>query len=115
MPAQKTESRADQEGELFRLLVENVEDYAIFIVDPQRRVQSWNAAAERLLGFTESEIIGHSADCFFTAEDIQNGVSEQEIARAPKTGRGEDNRWHVRRDGSRFWSSGVSASPFCAR
>jgi PAS domain S-box-containing protein len=102
-----TEDRAEWEGELFRLLVENVKDYAIFAIDEQRRVLSWSAAAEHLLGYREEEILGESADCFFTPEDRAAGEPEKEIAQTLATGRGEDNRWHVRKDGSRFWSSGV--------
>src|SRR5919109_159938 len=95
------------EGEMFRLLAENVRDYAIFVVDSQGRVQTWSPAAERLLGYREDEIIGQSADRFFTPEDARAGVPRQEMQNALATGRGEDDRWHVRKDGSRFWSNGV--------
>jgi len=96
-----------REGELFRLLVENVQDYAIFVIDPQGRVESWNPGAERLLGYTEEEIIGKPARVFFTPEDIGNGVPEQEMREALEEGRGNDDRWHVRKDGSRFWCGGT--------
>ncbi len=95
------------EGEMFRLLVDNARDYAIFLMDGQRRVLSWSRGAERLLGYTDVEILGRPADLFFTPEDRRLGVPEQELRRALATGRGEDERWHVRKDGSRFWSSGV--------
>ncbi len=95
------------EGEMFRLLVENVRDYAIFVVDAEGRVQSWNPGAERLLGYRAEEVIGQSSDRFYSPEDIRAGVPRREREGALATGRGEDDRWHVRKDGSRFWSSGV--------
>jgi PAS domain S-box-containing protein len=95
------------EAELLRLLVENVKDYAIFIVDTENRVQTWNPGAQRLLGYTAEEIVGRSSALFFTPEDRQAGIPEQERQKALATGRGEDDRWHVRKDGSRFWSNGV--------
>lgn len=98
---------AASEGELFRLLVENAQDYAIFVVDPQGLVQSWNAGAERLLGYREVEILGRSADLFFTPEDLQRGVPRQEREAALGSSGGSDDRWHVRKDGSRFWSGGM--------
>src|SRR5581483_8821410 len=95
------------EGEMFRLLAENVKDYAIFMMDSQRRVLTWSPGAQQLLGYDEGEILGQSADRFFTPEDVQMGIPEDEVRRSLATDRGEDDRWHVRKDGSRFWSSGV--------
>ncbi len=92
---------------MFRLLVGNVLDYAIFVVDPGRRVRSWSQGAEHLLGYSEEEILGELADRFYTPEDIADGVPGREVEEAMATGRGQDDRWHVRKDGSRFWSSGV--------
>ena len=99
--------RQATEAELFRLLVENVIDYAIFVLDPDGRVRSWNPGAERLLGYSEAEIIGQPAALFFTPDDIRDGVQRRDMAKAVETGRGEDERWHVRKDGSRFWSIGT--------
>ncbi len=96
------------EADMFRLLVENVKDYAIFIIDEQRRIQSWSAGAERILGYSEAEIMGERLDCFFTPEDLAAGEPEREIRTALATGRGEDDRWHLRRNGTRFWCSGVT-------
>ena len=93
------------EGELFRLLVENVTDYAIFVIDPEGRVRSWNPGAQRLLRYSENEIIGQPAALFYTPEDIEDGVPQREIDKAREMGRDEDARWHVRKDGSRFWSA----------
>jgi PAS domain S-box-containing protein len=96
-----------REGELFRLLAENIKDYAIFALDVEGRVVSWSKGAQRLLGYAEDEVVGQTTDRFFTPEDRQRGVPESELRQALDTGRGEDDRWHVRKDGSRFWSSGV--------
>src|SRR4051812_5831466 len=95
------------EGEMFRLLVENVKDYAIFVVDADGGVRSWSRGAERLLGYREDEILGQSFERFFTPQDVRDGIPGQERQKALTTGRGEDDRWHVRKDGSRFWSNGV--------
>jgi PAS domain S-box-containing protein len=102
----RRESEAWQ-GEMFRLLAENVLDYAVFIVDADRRILSWGKGAERLLGFSEQEIVGRQCDVFFTPEDVRRGVPQTELDEALATGRGDDDRWHVRKDGSRFWSSGT--------
>src|SRR5215203_3614807 len=93
---QKTQDA--REGELFRLLVENVKDYAIFVIDPEGRVESWNPGAERLLGYDEDEMIGRSMAVFFTPEGIEKGFPQREMEQALKEGRGNDDRWHVRKD-----------------
>lgn len=95
------------ESHLLRLLAENVLDYAIFVIDGERQVRTWTAGAERLLGYTEAEILGKSADIFFTPEDREAGEPEREANQALTFGRGDDDRWHLKKDGSRFWSSGV--------
>ena len=95
------------EGELFRLLIETVKDHAIFVTDPEGRVRSWNPGAERLLGYSASEIIGQSAALFSTPESNHEQVAQREMDTAAETGRGEDERWQVRKDGSRFWSGGT--------
>jgi len=102
--------RATWEGELFRLLVENVRDYAIFIVDPGGLVRSWSHGAGRLLGYAEAEVLGRPGDIFFTPEDIRDGAPARELREALETGRGPDDRWHVRKDGTRFWASGVTTA-----
>lgn len=107
MSQQQGKSWKEAEGELFRLLVENVTDYAIFVIDPEGRVESWNPGAERLLGFREEEMIGQSIAVFFTPEDIQKGYPQREMQQALEQGRGNDDRWHVRKDGSRFWCGGT--------
>jgi PAS domain S-box-containing protein len=96
-----------QRGERFRLLVENARDYAMFTQDAQGRINSWNIGAERILGWKEAEIIGQLCNIIFTPEDRAAGEPERERATAREKGRAEDERWHVRKDGSRFWASGV--------
>jgi len=96
-----------REGELYRLLVENIKDYAIFVTDPQGWVEGWNPGAERLLGYREAEMIGQSIAVFFTPEDIEKGYPQQKMQQSLEQGRGNDDRWHVRKDGSRFWCGGT--------
>jgi PAS domain S-box-containing protein len=93
--------------DLYRRSIGEVRDYAIFMTDPGNLVVSWNLGAERILGYGEAEITGQSASLFFTPEDRARGEDERELATAAAEGRAEDERWHVRRDGTRFWTSGV--------
>jgi PAS domain S-box-containing protein len=88
----------------FRLLVEAVEDYAIFMLDPDGRVATWNPGAERIKGYRASEIIGQPASRFYTAEDLSRGRPRALLDRAVRDGRSSDEGWRVRRDGSRFWA-----------
>jgi two-component system, chemotaxis family, CheB/CheR fusion protein len=92
--------------ERLRLLVENATEFAIFSTDLERRVSVWNSGAERLLGYTEAEVIGRSADIIFTAEDCAAGAPDKEMQLALVEGRVGDDRFHQRKDGSRFWASG---------
>jgi two-component system CheB/CheR fusion protein len=89
------------------LLVESAMDFAIITLDANGRVVSWNSGAERMLGWTEKERVGSTAEVIFTPEDRLAQVPQREIREALETGRATDERWHVRKDGSRFWSSGV--------
>jgi two-component system, chemotaxis family, CheB/CheR fusion protein len=93
--------------ERLRLVVENATEYAIFSTDLQRRVTIWNNGARRLLGYAESEVLGHSADIIFTEEDRAAKAPELEMATALSQGRASDDRMHQRKDGSRFWASGA--------
>ncbi|HUQ94634.1 MAG TPA: PAS domain S-box protein [Bryobacteraceae bacterium] len=93
--------------ERFRLFVESVRDYALFQVDLDGRIASWNSGAERLLGYEEAEILGQPVALLFTPEDIAAGKPRQELEIASATGSAEDERWHVRKNGSRFFASGV--------
>ena len=104
----ETALRAGEER--LRLIVENARDYAIFSLDLGRRFTTWNSGAERILGFREAEVLGHSGDLIFTEEDRAAGVPERETRTALETGRAADDRFHLRKDGSRFWASGVMMS-----
>jgi PAS domain S-box-containing protein len=92
---------------LFRLFVDSVKDCAIYTLDPRGRVTSWNQGAERLKGYSDSEIIGRDFSCFFTPEDRKKGKPAKSLAAAARTGRLEDECWLVRKDGSRFWASTI--------
>jgi PAS domain S-box-containing protein len=93
--------------ELLRLVVESVSDYAIFSMDSEGLVTSWNSGAERLLGYRADQIMGRCADIIFTPEDRAAGAFDEERRQALTRGRAEDERWQIRRDGSRFWASGL--------
>ncbi len=93
--------------ERFRLLVQGVRDYAIFMLDPRGNVTSWNEGAQRIKGYTASEIIGKHISVFYTDEDAAVGKAQLNLERAVKEGRIEDEGWRVRKDGSRFWASVV--------
>ena len=90
-----------------RLLVNSVEDYAIFSMDAGGRIDSWNVGGERTFGYEAGEIIGHHVATIFTPEDRQRGVPEAEMRDAREHGRAADERWHIRKDGSRFYASCV--------
>ncbi len=96
--------------ERFRLYASNVRDYALMQLDPDGRIVSWNTGAERVLGYSESEILGQFSAVLFTPEDVAKGEPEKEIERARSTGRSMDDRWHLRKDGTRFWASGILTS-----
>lgn len=104
----KPPAQARLDGErMFHLLMENVKDFAIFMLDPEGHIVSWNTGAERILGYKEPEIIGRPFSVIFTPDDIQKRRPEYELQTAREAGRAEDERWHVRKDGSRLWASGV--------
>ena len=108
----RVEQALREAEEYLRLMVESVKDFAIFTVDPQGRIVSWNPGAEQLFGYPEPEILGQHLAILFTPEDRAGGVPEQEIATAAAKGRATDERWHIRKDGSRFFASGVLAPIF---
>ena len=96
--------------ELFRLVIENVEDFAIFTVDLEGNLASWNPGVEKLLGYTEDEFVGRDACDIFTPEDNEQDMCGHELRRAEQSGRAEDQRWHLRKDGTRFWANGLMMS-----
>ena len=89
----------------FQLLVEAVRDYAIFMLDPEGHVASWNRGAERIKGYKASEIIGSHFSRFYPEEDLRAGKPQWELKVAAKEGRFEDEGWRLRKDGSRFWAN----------
>ncbi|HEX3758777.1 MAG TPA: ATP-binding protein [Kofleriaceae bacterium] len=97
---------ADSE-ELFRLLVANVRDYAIFMLDPGGRIATWNIGAERIKRYRAEDIIGRHFSVFYPDEDVRAGKCEIGLATAARDGRFEDEGWRLRSDGSRFWANVV--------
>jgi PAS domain S-box-containing protein len=107
-----TDRRAAEETlraseERFRLLVQNVKDYAIFMLSPSGHIVSWNEGAQRIKGYSESEIIGKHFSVFYTEEDIASGKPAFELLLAARDGRFEDEGWRVSKDGSRIWANVV--------
>jgi PAS domain S-box-containing protein len=96
--------QAWSEPEQFRLMVENATEYAIFGVDLEGSIRTWNAGAERVFGWAADEAVGAKAEMIFPPED--RAAAGREMDRALRDGRADDTRWHVRRDGGRFWAEG---------
>jgi PAS domain S-box-containing protein len=95
---------------LLEAIIRSATDYAIITLDAGRRITSWNPGASVLLGWDPAEIVGQSGDLIFTPEDREVDAPEIEIRQSSTEGRAEDERWHLRKDGSRFWGSGVMVS-----
>ena len=93
--------------ETFHHLVAGVEDYAIFLLDAQGRIESWNTGAERIKGYTAEEILGKHLSIFYPREVVEKGWPQHELETAAREGRFEDEGWRVRKDGSRFWANVV--------
>lgn len=89
------------------LLVEAVEEYAIFMLDPDGTVASWNSGAHRIKGYSGDEIIGRHFSVFYTDEEVSAGKPQRELDQAKAEGRVRDEGWRVRKDGSRFWANVV--------
>src|ERR1700678_3116235 len=95
----------EQNRDVFRLLVEGIRDYAIFVLDPAGHILTWNAGAQSMKGYSKEEIIGQHFSKFYPPEAVQSGWPERELALAQKEGRFADEGWRVRKDGSVFWAS----------
>ena len=104
---ERAEERVREAEARLVLFLESVTDYAILTMDTRGRIVSWNVGAERAFGYPEAEAVGRMVGIIFTPEDRECGAPEQEMRQARETGRAEDERWHVRRDGSRFYVSGI--------
>ncbi len=103
----KAEQRLRGSEERFRLLIESVTDYAVFMLDPEGRVASWNAGAQRIKGYTAEEIIGRHFSVFYPEEALNADWPAYELRIARAAGRFEDEGWRVRKDGTRFWANVV--------
>ncbi|MBD2075161.1 response regulator [Phormidium sp. FACHB-592] len=103
----QTEADLRESEARFRLVVDSAKEYAIFTLDLNGMITSWNAGAERLVGYQEAEIIGCHGSIIFTPEDIEQGKADLEMKTALAEGQAINERWHVRKDGSRFWGSGL--------
>jgi PAS domain S-box-containing protein len=103
----RAEEALRQNEERFRLLVEGVKDYAIFMLDPEGRVASWNKGAHHIKGYRQQEILGRHFSVFYPDVDLKRGKPERELEIAQEKGTYEEEGWRVRKDGSRFWASVV--------
>ncbi|HTV56770.1 MAG TPA: PAS domain S-box protein, partial [Terriglobia bacterium] len=103
----KTERVLRESQERFQLLVDGVKDYAIFMLDTQGRVVSWNAGAERISGYRPGEILAREFSCFYLEEDVKAGLPRKNLEMAALTGKIETEGWRIRKDGSLFWANVV--------
>lgn len=101
----KIEETLVKSEETFRLMVSEVKDYAIFMINPNGIVSSWNEGAQRIKGYEAEEITGKHFSCFYTKEDIKNKKPEVELTIAKKTGRFHEEGWRIKKDGSKFWAN----------
>ena len=103
----RAEERLRASEERLRLIVESADEYAIFTIDLEGRIESWNVGAERIFGWAEDEAIGRHTRMIFTPEDVASGAAEGEMRIAREEGRAADERWHITKSGRRFYASGV--------
>jgi PAS domain S-box-containing protein len=103
----QAEEAVRRSEERYRIIVESATDYAIFTLDSQWHVTSWNNGAQHLLGYREAEILGEGMDIIFTEEDRRKGTPEADIRNVLASGRTRNERWYRRKDGSRFWGIGM--------
>lgn len=96
--------------ELARLIVSSIKAYAIVVLSPKGEIIDWLGDAEALMGYTRDDVIGRHFEILFTAADRAAGIASAEIAMARSAGRAEDSRWHIRRNGERFWANGLTLS-----
>jgi len=103
----ETQDALHRSEQTFQLLVESIQDCAIFMLDPDGRVASWNAAAERIQGYRAHEIMGEHFSTFYPPDDVAQGKPQWALEIAEREGRHEDEGWRVRKDGTRFWANTV--------
>jgi PAS domain S-box-containing protein len=104
-PRRRTRVALRESEERFRLLVEGVKDYAIFMLDPHGYITTWNEGAQRINGYDSGEILGEHFSVFYTEEDIERGHPDEELRIAATEGRYEEEGPRLRKDGSTFWAS----------
>ena len=102
-----SDPRLIENNERFRLFVEGVSDYAIYLLDPAGRIASWNTGAQSIKGYSKDEVIGQHFSLFFTAEDIERDKPATLLAIAAREGKYQEDGWRVRKDGSLFWASAL--------
>ena len=103
----RNETALCESEERYRILVESAREYAILMLDLDGRISSWSTGAKRIFGYTEAEALGRPGTIIFTPEDRAHGVPEAEMQIAARDGHASDDRWQLRKDGSRFWASGA--------
>src|SRR5678816_2010210 len=92
---------------IYQILVEQVGDYALFVLDPRGRIMTWNLGAQRIKGYAPEEIIGRHFSVFYAPDLVERGWPDEELRLATREGRFEDEGWRLRKDGSRFWANVV--------
>jgi diguanylate cyclase (GGDEF)-like protein/PAS domain S-box-containing protein len=103
----RAEQAHRESEERFHVLVEGVKDHAVFMLDGKGRVTSWNTGVKRVLGYDETDFVGKTFSCVFTPEDIAAGEPEKRLQTARAEGQADSERWHVRKNGTRFWGMGT--------
>src|SRR3954462_5648539 len=103
-PLMENRAYTPDESARYRVLVEAITDYAVYMLDPGGIVSSWNAGAQRFEGYTREEIIGQHFARFYTKEDLANNLPARALEISAHEGKFEGEGWHVRKDGSRFWA-----------
>lgn len=103
----RTEQTQRESEERFHVLLEGVKDHAVFMLDTAGYVTSWNTGVRRVLGYDEAEFIGQKFSSMFAPEDIETGEPERELETATADGQADNERWHIRKDGTRFWATGT--------
>src|SRR5438270_11192588 len=106
-PTPRDRHPAPPRAEEFAILVDAVEDYAVFLLDPEGVIRSWNRGAARIMGYTENEAVGRHFSMFYGPEDLASEKPRRELETATRDGRVEDEGWRIRKDGQQFWANTV--------
>ena len=99
--------QASPDAKLYQQMVRDIKAYAIFMLDPEGVIISWNRGVEEIFGYSEEEFVGQPAHITFTPEDREQGEPQKELEEARTNGQAIDDRWHLRKDGRRFWANGI--------